>query len=419
MGWRYRSYDLVTGGLLAELDVQDWSSTDKLSDAGSFSAAVSLAETSPASVLSGEVLTTDELDVLTTDEGEALYADPAAVDVPAVRKTTVKTATTSAKSLIVADRDGVPEFAGIPWRHKYDADSRLLHLAGTGLLGYWDHFKLGVDYSPSAVDQLTIFGALADDVLVTDIGKISHGETSGVSRDRTYLRLAPKKIGELLRELSNVLDGFDFDVRVEYSGDSVERHHRLYYPRRGRVATESQVQFRAPGNCSFVGAEGDATQIVGSLTVAGDGIEVTVTNTDLQAAGYPAYSSFLSRPDISSLTTLTETAQGVLRDRSVIDAELIRIRVDPDTVGQPYGSWELGDDCSVIIEDDPYYPAHDDGSPGLATTRRIVSHQWDVSPAGEQLTVALDAVGRKRPLSSFDTTDLAVLDARVRALEGY
>jgi hypothetical protein len=430
MTWRFLAFDLVTEASLGELTVAEWRSTDDLNDAGSFDATLILDE--PAATFSvitqpAELLTDDDGAVLTDDDGDPLLA-VAEEEMQVTRERNVATieACRPGKTLIVAEREGEPLFSAIPWRRKYTAATRTFQIAGRGFGSYFDHFTQGTDYTPVGIDQLIIFNILAVGA-TGDI--ITHGETSGQVRDREYLRLAGKTRGELMRELAAVIGGFDFDFRTEYDGDTAERHLRLFYPRRGRPATTSEVQFRIPGNASLISVDEDATNIAAEVQMVGAGegvtlLETTATSTEMTVAGYPNYRTQLARKDISVLDTLVQTADAELRDRSVVDRETFVIDVDQFSEAQPFGSWDLGDDAYLVIEDDPRFPAQTDGSPGLVTTRRIVSHTWSVTgPEGnERLEVGLDlvsAVRSDRRPALVGVVDAGDVDKRLRELEGY
>lgn len=401
MAWRFLAYDLTTDTFLAELNVSSWASTDELNGAGSFSATVNIDKPGGAWVTTGDALYDDDGNILTDDAGTPLYSREWQVQAGATTTTAVD-ATVPAKTLIVAERDGTPIYAGIPWRRKYDAASRTLDIAGAAMLSYFDHFTLGYDYSPSSVDQFTIFTALSTD---TDdaIGIDSTIGTSGVTRDRTYLTLDGSMKGDLMRDLAAVVGGFDFDIRVEYSGDTPTRYMRAFYPRRGRGVPDSGVSFRVPGNADIVSVDEDAAPIAAQIQAVGAGngdtiLSTLVTSTDLADAGYPEYRSFHAAKDVTESATLIEHADAELVKRSITDTEVFDLDINPSAAGQPYGSWDLGDDCYIIIEDDPRYPAQADGSPGLATARRIVSHSWQVEGPIESLRVGLDLLSSRGAL---------------------
>jgi hypothetical protein len=98
----------------------------------------------------------------------------------------------------------------------------------TGLLGYT--FRMGVtsDLIYSATDQFTIAKGMVDQFQALTYGNYgidtSTVGTSGVVRDRTYLRNELHNIGQRLSELGAVSDGFDIKV------DPVTRKLVLTYP---------------------------------------------------------------------------------------------------------------------------------------------------------------------------------------------
>lgn len=97
-----------------------------------------------------------------------------------------------------------------------------------GLLGYT--FRMGVtaDLVYAATDQFTIAKGMVDQFQALTYGNYgidtSTVGTSGVVRDRTYLRNELHNIGQRLSELGAVLDGFDIKV------DSLTRKLVLTYP---------------------------------------------------------------------------------------------------------------------------------------------------------------------------------------------
>jgi hypothetical protein len=106
-----------------------------------------------------------------------------------------------------------------------------LNLNCVGLLGYT--FRMGVtaDLTYSAVDQLTIAKGLVDhwqSLAYGNYGIDTSGiTTSGVVRDRAYLRDELHNIGQRLQELGAVDNGFDMHV------DPSSRDLVLSYPTRG------------------------------------------------------------------------------------------------------------------------------------------------------------------------------------------
>ena len=384
--WRFTAYDLRTEEKLTDLQVQSWQSSDVLSEAGSWSASV-IVDGAPASTI--EVLSAPAV------------GDPVvAVEVATSRSTSVADATQKGRSLIVAERDGVPVFAGIVWRRRYNAESRLLDLAGSGILSYFDHWVPGADVTYTAQDQFAIVRALVARVQAAAGGGIGlqvTADNSGVVRDRTYPRYDGLTFGDLVENLARVADGFDLAARVEYNAGTVERWLRLWYPRRGRDIGETSLQFRSPGNAVLFDMSEDATDMAVTVNAlgAGDGPDMLIapaSRTDLIDAGWPGYTTTRPYKDVTDYATLDSHARADVDRLSGVDSAVYSVRVDPTDVSRPWGSWDLGDDAVLIVEDDPMFPANDDGTPGLVSLRRVLAHDWSVTGSSEELTVSL---GRK------------------------
>lgn len=362
--WRFLAYDLRTSAFLAELPVISWQHSDPLTGPGGFSATVDLAAT--------------------------------------LGSTTIREATRRGRTLVVAERGGVPDFTGIIWRRSYSAADRTLKIAGANLTSYFDHWSVTEALGPfTDIEQFTIFRTFVATVQAAPAGSIGlqvGAEVSGVLRERTtYEAFSGAKYGELMRALAEVQNGFEFTMAVEYNAGLIERRLRLFYPRRGRDLSATGLRFYAPGNATLFDVNEDATDM--AVTVvglgAGDGRDMllaTASQTDLLAAGWPGYRVTRAHKDVTVLATLNEHAAAEAARLSGVDDEMYTIEVDPTSVGQPYGSWTIGDDCLLVVDDDPFYPAGADGSPGLAVQRRVMQHDWTIAGSSETLRVSL---GRK------------------------
>ena len=368
--WRFLAFDLRTQVFLTELEVADWQSTEPLVGAGSWSATLRL--------------------------------DGAAKTSTTLRRTTVADATRRGRTLVVAERDGAPVYTGILWDRRYSARDRLLRVAGAGLKSYFDHFPVTAPLGPyTAVDQFSIFRAFVTAVQSApagDIGIVVDAQNSGVLRDRPlYPAFSGKTLGELMADLASVQNGFEWTVAVEYNAGVPERRLRLFYPRRGRDQTLTGLRFDAPGNAILFDVDEPGHDMAVTVVAlgAGDGADMlltTASRTDLIDAGWPGYAAIRSWKDVTVLTTLASHAGAAVDRLSGVDQEDFTVQVDPTSVGQPFGAWTLGDDCVLGVADDPFYPAQDDGTPGLVSYRRVVQHSWKVTASSEELMVTL---GRK------------------------
>ena len=104
---------------------------------------------------------------------------------------------------------------------------------------------------------------------------------------------------------------------------------------------------------------------------------------DLLAQGWPQITRLVDRTDITTLGGLEDQVTGQLLADNESDSDEMVLEVDPNDALWPWGSWDLGDDCHVIIEPgvSGWWPD------GYNAERRIVAHRWTVNEEGERLSI--------------------------------
>jgi hypothetical protein len=130
--------------------------------------------------------------------------------------------------------------SGIAWAGEIQTlsvEDQTVKLNCTGLLGYTWRMGVTTDLTFNDTDQFTIAASLVDhwqDLAYGNYGiDTSAVMTSGVLRDRVYLRDELHNIGQRLQELGAVINGFDMHV------DPTTRQLVLSYPQRGIDLTQS------------------------------------------------------------------------------------------------------------------------------------------------------------------------------------
>jgi hypothetical protein len=306
-------------------------------------------------------------------------------------------ATTPGKSVIVPIRDGVPfGFAGIVWSR--DAPK----IAGAGLLSYFDRQPLNTRKSYVATDQHTIVKDLVDWVQAN--GGNIQVDTSQVGRvvvlrDQTWEQWEEKNIGEAIRQKGDNIGGFDFDIRVEYDAGVLVRRLRLWTPRRGRyyVDDQSNPTFRLDGRRGNVrsvpSTPVDATKLSTNVYALGQEIDATTherlqvgsVRTDLIAAGWPRLGEVQDLSDIKTSPpcrrTPTASPTCTAPPTSTRSSSMSTRPAEP----WAWGTWDLGDDCRVVIPAGETVPWMPDG---FSDIRRVTAHEWTWSASqGEALKV--------------------------------
>lgn len=356
--WAFKAFDLRSGNSLGDLALSSWSHTDTLNDAGEFDAVLAWRKRS--------------LDRLAIDS------------------------TLAAKSLIVPYRNGVPlGFAGIVWRPDPP------NLAGAGLLSYFDAQTLDADRTYNPIDQHLMLVDLVNYVQAEPGGNIgidvSQVTASGVQRIQSWKVTDQKNIGDVFRQKGDNLGGFDFDLRVELGDTGLPvRRLRMWTPRRGRPFVQgASPVFNAGRNgnaLAIPSAPADGTRM-GTVFV-GLGAETNPTTQarmiarkvrqDLLDAGYPRLMlPPLDLRDVSDQNTLQAHVDGAAYYRGAVALDELVIEVNPDDKSWPWGSYETGDDCQLVIPTgaDPKWPT------GFSGPRRIIATQWAKAGREEHLYV--------------------------------
>ena len=360
--YKYTAYDWSTKAALLDLPLSDVSWEDPLNSGGPLTASLSL-DSRPA----------DRLD-----------------------------ATDPARTLLCVDRDGVIVWGGWNWGRIWDKDSRKLKLTSSQFDTYFLRRILRANLDYVNVDQFAIADALityAQGISGGNVGLIlgSNG-TSGILRERHYVASEGKFIGNLLRELAEVENGFDFsfDVQYDVNGKPAFTFNK-FYPQRGATKAGTSVIFEYPGNILSYSWPEDGTEKSNYMYEIGGQPEGTdsgnsgpiVASADDAADRpvYPLLESLRTLSDVSVVSTLQAYANEDLRLRKKpVTVPEIKVRGDVPPI---YGTFLTGDWCIINITDERF-PEKSDGSPGLTAYARIINQK--VKPrTTEEITIVLDA----------------------------
>jgi hypothetical protein len=368
--YRYLAFDARTNQFLAELPLQDVSWSEELNAEGDLNAVL-------------------DLRVLTTN-GTSLAGE-------------LMTASTPRRTKLFVERDGQLVWPGMIWtRARQKGSQGRISISALGLWSYLARRRLTVTKSYTAADQLAIVQDLitwAQAQPAGDIGIEVGTETSGVLVTRKPLAWGYeyRKIGDLVDELRAGDNGFDFSISASYDTfGQPECRLLLHYPRRGRKAGESNIVFfnAAATGGNLIDWDLDESGLDAATTTYGIGsgegdsmIQTVASDTSYLDAGYPLTETVITHKAITSPEQLLAINLQHVRDNSA-DVRTWGIDVDPDDTSTPFGTWTVGDDVRLVLDDEYMFPANG-SDPGLETVLRITGQTVNVSNDGGPDSVSL------------------------------
>jgi hypothetical protein len=328
--YRYLFADLLTNEIIAELPITGVSFTQQLNQAGAFSAHL---------LLSGVNVTGYNVDASTEPTRNAVYVD----------------------------RNGVLVWGGVIWSRSYNSASQVLSITAREFESYFEHRLIATTEAFNNTDQLEIVRTLIDNAQALpngDIGVITGAETSGILIDRVYYDYEYKNVYAAIQDLSRQDDGFDFNIKVEYDAITNEPLKTLVlgYPRTGNIDTgvgdiSTPVFIFPAGNIVEYDYPEDGSIVSNNLYVTGAGSnegKLLANSVDLPSftAGFPLLDTTVSYSDITDQTVLNELASAQVQALAT-PPPIISVVV-PAFVQPEYGTYSIGDDARLIIQDERF-----------------------------------------------------------------
>lgn len=258
---------------------------------------------------------------------------------------------------IYLERGGLLVWGGILWGARASTRRRIVEITAAGFWSYLRRRRIRHTKTYTGQDQLAIARDLvtyAQSQPGGNLGIVTGGETSGVTRDRTYYHYERKSIGEAIEQLAAVQNGFDFAIEVQWdaTGTTPEKHFRLYYPRRG-TRLDTLIWNHNVAGVADVTVSVDATRAANQIDALGEGdadamLIATASDTSVLAR-YPLLDDAISHKDIKESATLQAHAESRLAALRV-PVETPEITTQAD-IWPAFGSYQLGDEGLVIVDD--------------------------------------------------------------------
>lgn len=275
-----------------------------------------------------------------------------------------------ARCFLAADYDGVILEAGPIWGHDYDDTTGDLAIGAAGMWSLLDHrFVLPVlaDLTTAPAAETTvqratlaaIARALVEQAMTHtggDLPIVLPADEPGTAHTRTYLGSDLAKVGEKLKDLTQVEDGPDLALRPRYvDGDRTRIEWALVAgdPFLVQAGPDWVWDATVPeSGITGISVATDATSMATRAWVTGNGAGQdqkvgVVDNTELVDLGYP----LLEVDEDRTTTTVQATVDAHARDLSAraarpVQTWTITVRADQAPL---LGTYAVGDWASVVV----------------------------------------------------------------------
>jgi len=338
--YRYFFADLLTNQIAAELEVTGVNFTQAINSAGTFSGNILLTGLSAASNAS--------------------------------------TATTPGRYAIYVDRNGIIVWGGIIWHREYNSTSQHLSVTAQEMESYFGRRRITTTTSYYNQDQLTVVAGLISAAQAATNGNIGvqigvdpntgQPPLSGVTIARTYYGYEQKTVLSAIQDLAKSgtgapgSGGFDFSITCGYDSlGNIAKTLNLGYPRLGtayNAAIPTIPTFEFPsGNIIEYTYPEDGSIVANTIYATGAGsnegkLIYSASNTTLLTQGWPLLEDTVSYNDIYDASVIQNLANGHVAAVSY-PPTTVSLIVNPSQ-DPVLGSYEIGDDARLRIQDDRF-----------------------------------------------------------------
>lgn len=183
----------------------------------------------------------------------------------------------------------------------------------------------------------------ADPAGIATTGTIEATKT----RDRTYEHA---NVGEAIRLLTEVLDGFDFEIEPVDSGETLGELR--VYARQGEERQAARFEFGSGTLANVAGARRQVQLPVNTVRVIGEGGLVGEVSDPDSVLRYGTQFVQVALSDVSEQSTLDDRAQALLRPDPI---RVVSFTPEATLAPQPWDDFWLGDTVPFFARSDAFY----------------------------------------------------------------
>jgi len=205
--------------------------------------------------------------------------------------------------------------------------------------------------------------------------------------DLTVLSTDYSYYGDIMDNISNALNGFDWTIDLDKNADgSYSKHLRIGKPTIGVDPNSPDlIVFEYPGGIlNYYQSEsmadaGTDVFLLGSGEGSGMPIAMREQTSMLSIEGWPRWDIDVSYKDITDQTLLNNLAdQEAINRKPPMPTYTVTVKGDQDP---QFGSYNIGDACQLVITD-PRNPSIDGSAAGLSVPSVVLG--YTINPTSSQ-----------------------------------
>ena len=328
-------------------------------------------------LLTGEVI--DEIPIGSVEmskklNGYGVFRGAFSLDVSGKSNADMLSASIPGKCGLIVEQDNQPIWDGIVWARWYQSQAKSVQFTARTLEAYFDHVFLRTDIDYVSTEQRNIFRELVLNLQLTASSNLRINVPSAfpgaVLRTLNVLATEYKTYMQIISGMADSVNGFDWTITTNKSGNEYTRILRIGYPTLGAIG--DGLTFDYPGNITNYYASESIENAATHMFVlgAGEGSDMVVgtyTAQDLIETNWPRLDGTFSRKDIESQSIINAYANQIgIQRRPPFIVIKVFVKDDQDPI---FGSYGLGDTATLAIKD-PRFPE------GVQIQARITSFSY-------------------------------------------
>jgi hypothetical protein len=303
------------------------------------------------------------------------------LDMAGISNSVLLDATIPGKRFVVCERNGIPIWAGYVWSRTYQSQAKAFQLYCESFEYFPTHQLVRQDYH-AFDEQLDLFRNLWNQMQAIPGRNMNIQVPTGanpnvVDKEVDVLATDFKYYAEIMANMANGTNGFDWTIDVAKDGNLYRKTLRYGYPSLGSPDA-GLITFDYPGSILNYYANETMSDAGTHVYAVGSGEGSTAVfgaseNNTMVAQGWPRWDIVVAHKDATGGLSSVAAQEGINRRPPRL---LVKPTMKADRVPE-FGSFSLGDACTLVIRDSRF-------PTGFSFQSRIL--KWTLQPQSSQNT---------------------------------